>query len=253
MSFREYLNFVTTEEHTPIEYKALLQVPNKFNYLGQIHKIKGLFAQYLSEGYYPFVFEDAFSYHERVERIIEKTIYEDIANFYNLKTPNLITFKKILAFLTSIPPGEVNTNNIAKNLGAAHQTIEYYLSILQSVGLIQLIYPAEGGNQNLRKAQKIFLHNTNLHHTLQKYTGAELNKGALRELYFLQAMRDAGNEVFYSKQGDYCSRKAVFEIGDKNKTIQQLKDASLQAFLVKDDILATSKNIIPLLFMGFLY
>ncbi len=44
-------------------------------------------------GYYPFVFEDPHSYYEKMSRVIDKTIFEDIANYYNLKTPNLQYFK----------------------------------------------------------------------------------------------------------------------------------------------------------------
>ena len=44
-------------------------------------------------------------------------LFEDISNYYKLSTPNLHVFKKILSFLASIPPGEINTNNIAQNIG----------------------------------------------------------------------------------------------------------------------------------------
>ncbi|MBN2689158.1 MAG: ATP-binding protein [Gammaproteobacteria bacterium] len=209
--------------------------------------------KYLARGYYPFLFEDEYGYYERIVRIIEKVIFEDIPNYFDLKTHNLFLFRKILSYLASIPPGEVNTNNIAKNMNIAHQTMTHYLHILEGVGLIQMVYPFEGSNQHLRKPQKIFLQNTVLLHAMQQFTGVHLDRGTLRELYFVQTVRDAGNNVFYSKLGDYRVDKCVFEIGGKNKTAKQIVDVKGQAFLVKDDVLFASKQMIPLMFFGFLY
>lgn len=253
MSFREYLQFKHADHYDPIGFDALLKSPKNFKSLGSIEKIKGEFKRYLKMGYYPFGLEEEHTYYERVLRVVEKTIYEDIANFYQLKTPNLPVFQKILSFLASIPPGEVNTHNIAKNLGIANQTIDNYLNILQEVGLIHMVFPFEGGNQLLRKPKKIFLHNTSLFNALEQYIGEPTQNGTQRELYFLQALRDAGIKTFFSKVGDFRTEKTIFEIGGKNKTFAQLKKSDLNAYLVKDDILIPSPNTIPLFYFGFLY
>lgn len=160
----------------------------------------------------------------------------------------------MLSYLVTIPPGELNTNTLAQNLQVANQTVFHYLTILQDVNLIRLVYPNVTGNQQLRKPQKVFLHNTNLYHALQQYVAMNSdNKGTVRELYFLQAMQDAENQVFFAKPGDFCTKEKVFEIGGKNKTFRQIKNSSLQQILVKDDIITPMKNIIPLLYFGFLY
>ncbi|MBI5447096.1 MAG: ATP-binding protein [Gammaproteobacteria bacterium] len=253
MSFREYLNFSQKNNIEAIELSALLTDPQNFNKLGSINTVMGYFKKYLENGYYPFVFEEPHTYYERVMSIIEKIIFEDIPNYFDLKTHNLHLFQQILSYLSTVQPGEVNTNNIAKNMNIAHQTIFNYLTILESVGLIQMVYPFEGGNQYLRKPQKIFLHNTTLLYTLQQFVGEPLNKSTLRELYFIQAMRDANQKIYYSKQADYRTKTHIFEIGGKNKTTKQITDSEMPAFLIKDDILAASKQVIPLLFLGFLY
>lgn len=253
MSFREYLNFINNSDIQPIALSALLDDPKRFNQLGNIDTVMGHFKKYLATGYYPFVFEESHTYYERVMRIIDKIIFEDIPSYFDLKTHNLHFFKKILSYLATIPPGEVNTNNIAKNMNIAHQTVFNYLTILEGVGLIQLVYPFEGGNQYLRKPQKIFLHNTTLLYTLQQFVAEDLNKGTLRELYFIQALRDANQEVYYSKEADYRTKEFIFEIGDKNKTNKQIAHLDSSAFLVKDDVLMAGQQTIPLLFLGFAY
>lgn len=253
MSFREYLNFMNHTDIKPIKFSALLANPRAFNKLGMIDTVMGHFKKYLATGYYPFVFEEPHSYYERVMRIIEKIIFEDIPNYFDLKTHNLHLFKKILSYLATIPPGEVNTNNIANNMNIAHQTVFNYLNILESVGLIQMVYPFKGGNQYLRKPQKIFLHNTTLLYTLQQFVGEELYKGTLRELYFIQALRDADQKIYYSQQADFRTKDTVFEIGGKNKTAKQIAHLNNQAFLVQDDIIVASQQVLPLLFLGFIY
>ena len=74
-----------------------------------------------------------------------------------------------------------------------------------------------------------------------------------RELFFLQSLQNAGIDVFYSKQADYRTRQAVFEIGGKNKTREQIKNLKEPSYLVKDDILEPLKGEIPLFLFGFLY
>lgn len=59
--------------------------------------------------------------------------------------------------------------------------------------------------------------------------------------------------IFYSKVGNFQTKDFVFEIGDKNKKLQQIKGSSLTDILVKDDIFISRKDIIPLFYFGFLY
>jgi hypothetical protein len=72
-------------------------------------------------------------------------------------------------------------------------------------------------------------------------------------LFFIQSLQNADIEVFYSKQADYRTRHAVFEIGGKNKTREQLRELKEPSYLVKDDILQPLKGEIPLFLFGFLY
>lgn len=252
LSFREYLAFAEHLAIPSISFEELIAYPKELVELGHIDTILGHFRTYLRAGYYPFFFEDSETYSERILQVVSKIIYEDIPNCFDLKTANLHFFKQLLGYLSSIPPGEANTNNMARNLGIAHQTVEHYLYILDRVGLITLVYPLEGGGSYLRKPRKIFIHNTNLLYTLNSLVGSECNQGNLRELFFLQALRDAGTPVFYSKKGDYQAKDHIFEIGGKNKSGKQLQGSELPGFLVKDDILYPGKNVIPLFHFGFI-
>ena len=250
LSFREYLNFVCDLDLEVVPLQTALKDSNS---IVEVPRMLTHFHDYLKNGYYPFVFEDAHSYYEKLTRVIDKAIFEDIANYYNLKTPNLHYFKKILTYLASIPPGEVNIHNLAQNLGIDDKTADHYLGILVSVGLAREIYPSGGGGHRIRKPSKIFLNNTTLMHTLQQYLQLPIPKGTERELFFIQSLQDAGIEIFYSNEGDFCTKEAIFEVGGKNKTRRQLKQVQSPAYLVKDDILTPLKGEIPLFMAGFGY
>ena len=182
----------------------------------------------------------------------KETIYEDIANFFKLKTENLHQFKKIMSFIVTIPPGKLSIHNLAKNLGVDDKTVANYLAILNETNLVRLIFANVKGNQVLRKPEKIVIDNTNLHYALSDNINSVLEIGAVRELYFLQSLCHAGHHVFYSEIGNFVVNDNLFEISGKNKSRHQVKSQS-QAFLVKDDILISGHRIIPLYYFGFLY
>lgn len=254
LSFREYLYFKTNIHFDPIDFQSIIASPLDFNdLLPSIPKLKNEFKNYLQTGYYPFFLEGEESCYERILRVIDKTIYEDISGFYKLKTQNLVIFKKILNYLSSIEPGTFSYHNLAKNLSIDDKTAENYLSILESTGLVRTILPYAKGNQILRKPEKIFLNNTTLSSALNSALGENQSTGLIRELFFLQSMNNAGIPIFYSAVGDYRTKKQIFEIGGKNKTNKQLKEAELPSFLIKEDIIFATKREIPLYLFGFLY
>jgi len=254
MSFREYLNMTLGLNLQPISFEEILNHPREaLSQLKEVDRVPAHFEEYLKKGYYPFLWEDPHAYYEKMSRVVDKTIFEDIANYYNLKTPNLQYFKRILSFIASIPPSELNIHNLAKHLAIDNKTIEHYIEILASVGLVREMKPYEGGGPGLRKHAKILLNNTNLIHMFVQYLGQQPTNGMERELFFVQSLQNAGIEVFHSKQADYRTRSAIFEIGGKNKTREQLKEVKEPSYLIKDGIFHPLKGEIPLFLFGFLY
>ncbi len=253
LSFREYLNHVTGEQFAPLSLDAILSDARVGSVYQDVPKLLGHFKQYLNAGYYPFVEEDPESFNERLSRVVENTIYEDIAKFFQLKTENLHYFKKLLIFLASIPPGETSVGAIAKNLGIDHKTVQHYLTILDQSGLARIIPRYKGGSVQLRDIGKVFVNNTTLLALLNHLVGEPLQVGMQRELFFCQAMMDAGELVFCSDIGDFQTKNIVFEVGGKGKTTRQIRAADQPAYVVKDNILVRTGNSLPLYVFGFLY
>ena len=254
MSFREYLYFKTGKLFDPIKYADIIEEPNKYcDTIAKTDKLKGIFKEYLEYGYYPFVFEDKDSYREKIINIINKTVYQDISGFYKLKTENLIIFMKIVTYLSTIPPGELNVNSISKHVGKDNKTIETYLDILNETGLAYLLSDNKSGGGILKGKKKIYLGNPNLYKAISSDTGFNYKKGTVRELFFINMIVNSGEKIFYSKVGDFIVKGKNFEIGGKNKSEKQISSDLKNSYVVKDDILYANKRDIPLYLFGFLY
>lgn len=254
LSFREYLHFRGVVTKEPFEYEALLSKRSMYEQeLGGTDMIRGYFKQYLRNGYYPFFMEDEKTYQQKLFQIIEKTVFEDISNYYRLKTENLVYFKRILSYIATIPPGELNRNSIAKTIQLDYKTVQTYLHILEETGLVSLLSSNQGGSAVLKAREKVYLENSNLYAAIAGQTGHEVNEGSIREIFFVSMLRNAGKHVFYSTTGDFEVEGTIFEVGGRNKGIKQIKAHLGNAFLVKDDILYGNRYEIPLYLFGFLY
>lgn len=254
-SFREYLAFYKNISLKKIDFKDLLdnyqQISQKFI------KIKGLlkyFKEYLQQGYYPFYNETTQKelYFQQINSIVDKIIYEDIASFYSLKTKNLIIFKQLLHYLSTITPGEISVNRLASSTKRNYATIFEYLTILEEAGLVRFLTNNKAGHSLLRHAKKVFLDNTNLLVALTNFIGKTEGPGTLRELFVLNQLQNIGIIPTYTVNGDFDVRGYIFEVGGKNKNFSQIKNIK-KSFLVLDDIVIGDKHKIPLYLFGFLY
>ncbi len=254
LSFREYLLFNEIADTGTISFQELINNRASFeNRIGEIKKLKGYFKEYLGAGYYPFILEGLDSYSQKIQRIIDKTIFEDISNHYKLKTENLFNFKRILAYMATIPPGELKRNSISKNIGLDNRTVQNYLEILHETGLITLLSMNKPGSQILKKTEKMYLDNPDLYFSISNEIGFESNIGTIREIFFINMIMNSGYKIHISEIGDFQIGGNLFEIGGKNKDRKQLKKNSGKGYIVKDNILYGSKYEIPLHLFGFLY
>lgn len=254
MSFREYLKFNDIANVNAVTLDQIINNRSEIeSSLAKIKKIKGHFKEYMGCGYYPFYLEDIDTYKQKILRVIDKTIFEDIANFYNLKTANLTHFKRILSYLATIPPGELSINSIAGHIGLDNKTIQNYLHILYETGLIELLAVNKAGSSLLKKTEKIYLDNPDLYAAIIEEIGYEAKLGTIRESFFVRMLKNAGYNIYYSQVGDFEACGNFFEIGGKRKTKKQIRKNLDHSYLVKDDILYGNKYEIPLYLFGFLY
>ena len=254
MSFREYLLFNGIYDTEAVTFDDILNKRGELEgRLGSIKKIKGYFKDYLKGGYYPFYLEDEATYHQKILRVIEKVIFEDISNYFKLKTENLSYFKRIISYLATIPPGELNINSISKNIGLDNKTIQNYLLILHETGMIELLPRNKSGSNLLKNTEKMYLDNQDLYTAIIEEIGYQAQMGTIREIFFIKMVKNSHNKIYYNEVGDFAVQNKIFEIGGKQKDKKQIRTNLENSYLVKDDILYGSKNEIPLYLFGFLY
>ena len=254
-SFREYLLFEQKMCVPKLTLTGLLEdYPAISGQIAKNESILQYFETYLSGGYYPFFKEtdNLPLYFQQINNTIDKTIYEDIASFYHLKTQNLIAFKQILAFLATIPPGDINVNKLANSLKKNHATVSEYLHILHETRLIRFLSRDKIGHGLIRHAKKVFLDNTNLVYALNHNLGIPANKGVLRELFVLNQLQNAGYTPTYTPTGDLRVGDHTFEVGGRTKTYRQIRETTA-SYLLLDDILIADRQKIPLYLFGFFY
>ncbi len=258
LSFREYLNLKYNKNLKTISSTDVFDNPVKlsFKIYEEIPDILIKFKEYLKVGELSFSIKSSENYEFKLENIIKKMVYEDIAVFYKLKTENIGYFFEILKFLSQSSPSVINYQNIAKSLHTTADTVKSYINILKEIGLVNVIGKEGYVSINLRKSKKILLELINVFSLFYDDMHEKSIKGMIRESFVLSSFKKEGS-VFYPDKGDFLwiknNKKYLLEVGGKNKTFKQLKNKP-NGYLIKDDILfAETKNQIPIWLLGFFY
>jgi len=249
LSFREYLILRLNRQFHPVNFKDLLKehikLADKIN--SQLPVLK-YFREYLKYGYYPFFKEGVESFYNKLGNVIEKIFYEDIPSLFNIKHSTIYNLKKLFYLVATSQPFIPNISKISSQLGISKEYIYTYIEELQKAGLFILLYPKTKGFSLLRKPQKIYLENTNLFYLIEQEKGFTIEKGSIRETFFLNQLGSL-EKLYYSDKADFMDREGrLFEVGGKEK-----KASSKDIFLALDDIVVGFRNRIPLWLFGFLY
>lgn len=253
-SFREYLE-IRTGQTLPVLTLAQLVDPEQrvSPSISGTEKLLGHMREYWRRGYYPTAeaLPTEEDFWESLIGIVDKTIFDDVSAFYNLKTGNLDVLRKILYFFATSLPGSVSINNLAGSLGKDHSTIAEYIQILRDTGLLRFLLVDKLGHALVRNAEKVYLDNTNILYAVNSVIGQTPGLGSVRELFVIQALENAGYVPLYTKSGDVVCEGYTFEIGGAGKGRKQIREIA-QAFVVKDDVLFPTRGVIPLYLFGFL-
>lgn len=252
LSFREYLNLVANIEFPSSTLLELLthhlEIAQKFN---SIPLLK-YFKEYLLHGYYPFFLEGLEDYQTKLNNVIEKVLFEDIAVIYNLRQTTLPLLKKIL-WLVATSNGLIpNIDKMSKNLSTSREMIYNCLEYLSQSGLLIELPPSGKENQLIRKPGKIFLNNGNLLNTIYGSLKIEGDGGGTRETFFVNQV-SSSHKISAHHKGDFLIDDTwVIEVGGKNKNDKQIKGEQA-AYLAIDDTKIGFGNKIPLYLFGFIY
>ena len=206
------------------------------------------FKEYLECGYFPYYFENTKTYSIKLEETVNTVIESDLPIIFNIEPQNIQKLKQLVNLICSSKPYELNITNLSKKIGINRNTLYQYIYYLTMGNIFLALKGKSKGDSVFSKPQKLYLNNPNL-----SFSYCQSNEiGTLREQFFLNMLSQKYN-VSYPTVGDFLvDDKYTFEIGGKNKTFKQIKDAQ-NSFVVADNIEVGFKNKIPLWLFGFLY
>lgn len=247
LSFREYLEL---KEKRMLLVLSLTEVlKNHLTHAQRISKdgsILKSFKNYLRYGVYPFFVEGEGTYFQKVNNVIEKILYEEVATMGRIKPGNMAVLKKILWVIATASPFVINIEKLSRDLKISKQYVYAYLELLEHAGLIAGLKHEARGLKLARKPVKLFLENTSLLQAIAVDLRSEAELGTMRETFFFNQMK-VGHRVAEGETGDFVvDGRYEFEIGGKNK------EAS-SGYVAADGIEIGVKNKIPLYLFGFLY
>ncbi len=252
LSFREFLKLEAMVELPVFELKQILK--NHVSISSSLGKLPILkhFRNYLKQGYYAFYLEGTEDYFSKLNNVIEKVLFEDIAVVYNLKQTTLPILKKIL-WLVATSGGLIpNIDKISKNLGVSREMIYNCLEYLIRSGLLNEVFHSGRGNTLVRKPGKIYINNTNLLYAIHGNLRLETDLGGIRETFFVNQL-STSHKISLHEKGDYLlDDQWVVEVGGKGKTDEQIRGVS-DSYLALDDMSIGFGKKVPLYLFGLLY
>lgn len=258
LSLREYINFIHAKEYPAYSLETILTDHQKIaDDLCREMKILKEFRDYLQVGYYPFFLEGEALYKFKVREVINHILEVDLPFVNRIEPRQISKIKKLLYLLATGVPFVPNIAKLAEATDISRPRLYEYLEKLQDAKLLNLVRSQGRGYEVLTRPDKILLENSNVMYAITD----EVNTGALRELFFVNQLRNAHtihpqlleSTVELAGSGDFIvNGRHTFEVGGKKKGFKQISGVA-DAFVVADDIEAGFKNKIPLWIFGFLY
>lgn len=245
LSFREYVYFKTS---TLLKKRTIAGIKeNKEVLAKELAPFIALYPDYVNHYGLPAAF---FEGKEVYGGIVERIVYNDLLPLKSIDITYVDSSFKLLKFLASSKPGEISYNAIANSIGRSVKFSIELIRLLSVSGIITVVYPQGAGHKAIRGESKILLP-LSFRNALGEYFNVPIEKGALREDFFIHHARDAKYiRELGKKVPDYLLGEDIFEIGGKSKKGGQLKGMK-NAYLVKES-LSTKDNDIPIYLFGLL-
>lgn len=244
LSFREYLNIANGWDLKPASLEDILKGKVDFPY-GEHRPLK-YYENYCKSGYYPFFKEEDFNI--KLKQAINETVEHDIPSYAEISVASAYKLKKLMYVLAQSVPFKPNYSKLAEGLDVNRTTIYNYIEYLESSQLFNALREKGSGDAIMRKAEKLYLGNSNIAYAV---SDTRPDEGNVRETMFL-AWMNVAHKVTSSKISDFEIDGITFEVGGKNKKGKQVKDAE-KAILVKDNMEYVFGNSVPIWMFGFVY
>lgn len=244
LSFREYLNYQTGNNFSHYTFDEIIL--NHVKIASEIvAKVRPLayFNDYLKTGYFPYFIDDPHFYINRLLMHINLALEIDVPYINQIELKYLPKLRKLLYIIASETPFTPNVSKLAALVETSRATIMNYLNYLKNAKLIHLLY-SNGDDEQIKKPNKVYLHNTNLIYAIAPNNTDSLN---LRQTFFYNQANYIC-DVKSSPVADFCvNNKYHFIVGGRKL------EPGGEHYAASDVIETGEGNKIPLWLFGFLY
>ena len=250
LSFREYMQFYHGVELPLCGLDDILHNADAI-----CSKVNGLcrplahFADYLRQGYYPFMQENPTSYRQRIEGVVDMILGIELPQQRGVDLGNLRKLKSLVSVVATEVPMLVDVSKMARTIELNRVTLLAYMQYLHDAKLIRLVYSDQLNVKRMQKPDKIMMENPNLCEALNLDV---VNEGSLREVFFCNQVAYR-HRVEYTNPADFLiDRKYTVEIGGSSKDGGQIAGRE-DAYLACDGMEYAYGNKLPLWIFGLLY
>ena len=249
LSFREYLKLEHIADWQVLPLEEIVRHHTRLagRLTGQV-KVLGHFEQYLRHGYYPFYQEEGNGFDERLQRVINTVLNEDIPAVVKVEYETIYKLKQLLAILSEQSPYTLNVSALARVLETSTSQVMKLIDLLSQAAIIRRLFSKERSMKMLQKPEKVLFDNTNIMYALSQ----EVDQGTLRETFFAE-MLSYNHSVSMPQKGDILvDSQLLFEVGGRQKGFKQIANIP-DSYVVADGIDIGFENKIPLWMFGLLY
>ena len=249
LSFREYLKLEGVADWPVLSLEEILQRhPQLASKMTGQAKVLGHFENYLRHGYYPFYIEEGNGFDERLQRVINTVLTEDIPAVVSVEYETIYKLRQLLAIFSEQSPYTLNVSALARTLETSTSQVMKLFDLLNQAAIIRRLFSKERSMKMLQKPEKILFDNTNIMYALSP----EADTGTMRETYFADMM-SFGHSISMPQKGDLLVDKHIlFEVGGRTKGYKQIANIP-ESYVVADGIDIGFENKIPLWLFGMMY
>ena len=249
LSFREYLKLENIADWPILSLEEILQhhLQIAAQMTGQV-KVLGHFENYLRHGYYPFYIEEGDGFDERLQRVINTVLNEDIPSVANVEYETIYKLRQLLGIFSEQSPYTLNVSALARTLGTSTSQVMKLLDLLNQAAIIRRLFSKEHSMKMMQKPEKVLFDNTNIMYSLS--TAAD--QGTMRETYIAN-MLSSSHSISMPQKGDLLvDSHWLFEVGGRTKGYKQIANIP-DSYVVADGIDIGFENKIPLWLFGMMY
>ncbi len=244
LSFREYLNHKTNKNFKVASFEEIIK--NHVSLATEItSSVKPLayFSEYLKSGYYPYFIDSPNFYMNSLLKHINLALEIDVPYLNQVEVKYLSKLRKLLHIIAAETPLVPNVSKLANEIETSRATVMNYLRYLKNAKLINLLYN-NGDEDQLKKPDRIFLHNSNLQHAIAPQNVENYN---LRSTFFFNQVGSL-HHISSAMNADFLVNDTYKFIAGGRKI-----EASKELYAASDMIEVGEGNKIPLWLFGFLY